>query len=78
MAGIASGAFSEELLDAAYRQALAIESGERVVVGVNRYPAASEPLEVFRIDPAVEATPDGGRWVDARETDDSAAMRWQK
>ena len=25
-----------------------------------------------------EATPDGGRWVDARETDDSAAMRWQK
>ncbi len=52
---IASGAFSEELSDAAYRQALAIESGERVVVGVNRYPAASEPLEVFRIDPAVEA-----------------------
>ncbi len=25
-----------------------------------------------------EATPDGGRWVDARETDDSAAERWQK
>jgi molybdopterin synthase catalytic subunit len=24
-----------------------------------------------------EATPDGGRWVDARETDDSAALRWQ-
>ena len=23
-----------------------------------------------------EATPDGGRWVDARETDDSAAARW--
>jgi molybdopterin synthase catalytic subunit len=23
-----------------------------------------------------EATPDGGRWVDARETDDSAAQRW--
>ncbi|WP_434516716.1 molybdopterin synthase catalytic subunit MoaE [Dechloromonas sp. ARDL1] len=23
-----------------------------------------------------EATPDGGRWVDARETDDSAANRW--
>jgi len=23
-----------------------------------------------------EATPDGGRWVDARETDDSAAERW--
>ncbi len=24
-----------------------------------------------------EATPDGGRWVDARETDDSAAARWK-
>ena len=24
-----------------------------------------------------EDTPDGGRWVDARETDDSAAERWQ-
>ncbi len=23
-----------------------------------------------------EETPDGGRWVDARETDDSAAARW--
>ena len=25
-----------------------------------------------------EATPDGGRWVDARETDYSAAERWHK
>lgn len=25
-----------------------------------------------------EDTADGGRWVDARETDDSAAQRWQK
>jgi molybdopterin synthase catalytic subunit len=25
-----------------------------------------------------ESTPDGGRWVDARETDDSSAARWQK
>jgi molybdopterin synthase catalytic subunit len=24
-----------------------------------------------------EATPDGGRWVDARETDDSASARWE-
>ena len=24
-----------------------------------------------------EETPDGSRWVDARETDDSAAARWQ-
>jgi molybdopterin synthase catalytic subunit len=25
-----------------------------------------------------EATPDGAHWVDARETDDSAAARWQQ
>ena len=25
-----------------------------------------------------EATADGGRWVDARETDDSAAARWHE
>jgi molybdopterin synthase catalytic subunit len=25
-----------------------------------------------------EATPDGGRWVDARDSDDSAAARWQR
>ena len=25
-----------------------------------------------------EATPEGARWVDARESDDSAATRWQK
>ncbi len=25
-----------------------------------------------------EATPEGGRWVDARDADDSAAERWQK
>jgi molybdopterin synthase catalytic subunit len=25
-----------------------------------------------------EATPEGARWVDARDTDDSAAARWQK
>ena len=24
-----------------------------------------------------ESTPDGGRWVDARETDDTAAARWK-
>ena len=25
-----------------------------------------------------EVTPDGGRWVDARETDDTAAARWRE
>lgn len=51
---IESGWFERELADAAYEHQQQIDSGERVVVGVNRYPAESEPLEVFAIDPAVE------------------------
>jgi methylmalonyl-CoA mutase N-terminal domain/subunit len=54
LAGIDSGEFARELADSAYELALRIESGERVVVGVNRYPAETEPLEVFRIDEAAE------------------------
>jgi methylmalonyl-CoA mutase N-terminal domain/subunit len=55
LACIESGEFARELSDAAYRHTLAVESGDRVVVGVNRFPASAEPLEVFRIDPASEA-----------------------
>jgi methylmalonyl-CoA mutase N-terminal domain/subunit len=55
LACIESGYLAGELADAAYRQAQRVESGERVVVGVNRYPAPTEPLDVFRVDPALEA-----------------------
>ncbi len=55
LACIASGFFAEALSEAAYGLAREVESGERVVVGVNRYPAATEPLEVFGVDPATEA-----------------------
>jgi methylmalonyl-CoA mutase N-terminal domain/subunit len=51
---IESGWFAEELAEAAYGLLQEVESGERVVVGVNRYPTATEPLEVFGIDPALE------------------------
>jgi methylmalonyl-CoA mutase N-terminal domain/subunit len=54
LACIESGAFARELSDSAYRHAMAVESGERIVVGVNRYPAESEPLDVFQIDPELE------------------------
>jgi methylmalonyl-CoA mutase N-terminal domain/subunit len=55
LACIASGFFAEQLSDAAYGLAREVESGERVVVGVNRYPAGTEPLEVFQVDPETEA-----------------------
>lgn len=55
LACIEAGYQQGELADAAYRQAQQVERGERVVVGVNRFPADSAPLEVFRVDPGLEA-----------------------
>jgi methylmalonyl-CoA mutase N-terminal domain/subunit len=52
---IESGWFQQELNQAAYRHAREIETGERVVVGVNRYPTDITPLTTFQIDPATEA-----------------------
>lgn len=70
---IESGWYARELSDAAYRHLQEVESGERTVVGVNKYPAATEPLEVFAIDPAVErAQADSVRAL--RETRDNAAV----
>lgn len=51
---IESGWFAAELSDAAYEHAREVESGERAVVGVNRHPSATEPLEVFAVDPGLE------------------------
>lgn len=51
---IESGWFQQQLSDAAYRLAQAIESGERTVVGVNKFVVPTEPIEVFRVDPEVE------------------------
>ena len=54
LACIESGWFARQLSDAAYELAQEVESGDRVVVGVNRYATPTEPLEVFRADPATE------------------------
>lgn len=55
LACIGSGWFQRELSDAAYRHSVEVESGERPVVGVNLFPSAAEPLEVFAVDPGAEA-----------------------
>jgi methylmalonyl-CoA mutase N-terminal domain/subunit len=52
---IESGWFAQELSDAAYRYTQSVESGARTVVGVNKFPAPSDPLEVFSVDPAAES-----------------------
>jgi methylmalonyl-CoA mutase, N-terminal domain len=55
LACIEAGWFARELSDAAYEQARLVESGERPVVGVNRFASPTPPLEVFEIDPEAEA-----------------------
>jgi methylmalonyl-CoA mutase, N-terminal domain len=55
IACIESGYQQGRLADAAYRQAQQVERGDRVVVGVNRYPAESGPLDVFAVAPDLEA-----------------------
>ncbi|NPV60941.1 MAG: methylmalonyl-CoA mutase, partial [Actinobacteria bacterium] len=56
LSAIDQGFFQREIADAAYRYQREIESGRRVVVGVNRYRNEEETLsiELLKIDPAVE------------------------
>jgi methylmalonyl-CoA mutase N-terminal domain/subunit len=49
---IETGWMKREIEDSAYRIAKGIESGERVVVGVNKFTAAEEePVELLELDP---------------------------
>ncbi len=53
---IEQGFQKNEIEKAAYQIAKDIDSGERVVVGLNRYQSAEEePYEPLRVDPAIEA-----------------------
>ena len=53
---IEEGFQKNEIEKSAYDVALQIDSGERVVVGVNKYTLdEEEPYEPLRVDPAIEA-----------------------
>ena len=55
LAAIESGFISGEIQNAAYAAQQAVESGETVVVGVNRFEEADDhPPATFHIDPAIE------------------------
>jgi methylmalonyl-CoA mutase N-terminal domain/subunit len=57
VAAIESGWMQEQIADSAYRAQQRIESGDMTVVGVNRFvdpEAASQPIDIQRIDPALE------------------------
>ena len=56
VAAIERGFQKEEIEQSAYRTARAIDSGERVVVGVNRFVRKDdEPYVPLRVDPTIEA-----------------------
>jgi methylmalonyl-CoA mutase N-terminal domain/subunit len=55
LSAIESGLIQREVQESAYRAQQAIDAGQTVVVGVNRFAAGQgAPIEVFRIDPAIE------------------------
>jgi methylmalonyl-CoA mutase N-terminal domain/subunit len=55
VAAIERGLQKNAIERSAYRVARQVETGERVIVGVNKYQAESEePMEPLRVDPAIE------------------------
>jgi methylmalonyl-CoA mutase N-terminal domain/subunit len=55
VAAIEAGYMQDEIESAAYAYAKAVDSGEKVVVGVNRFvEEEAEPVEVFPIDPELQ------------------------
>jgi methylmalonyl-CoA mutase N-terminal domain/subunit len=56
LAAIESGFIQRQIQESAYARQMAIERGEEVVVGVNRYVEEQEVrVEPLRVDPAIEA-----------------------
>jgi len=71
---IEAGFQKNEIETSAYRVAQEIDSGERVVVGLNRFTVAEEePYEPLRVDPAIEAA-QAQRLAAIRESRDNAAV----
>ncbi|MFG2650102.1 methylmalonyl-CoA mutase [Streptomyces sp. NPDC048436] len=74
VAAIENGFQKNEIERSAYRIAQETDSGERVVVGVNRFKIdAEEPYEPLRVDPAIEAQ-QAARLAKLRSERDRAAV----
>jgi methylmalonyl-CoA mutase N-terminal domain/subunit len=55
VAAIKENFFQREIAEASFRYQSEVEQKQRIVVGVNRYEVAEErPLEILKIDPALE------------------------
>jgi methylmalonyl-CoA mutase N-terminal domain/subunit len=74
VAAIEKGFQKSEIERSAYDIALGIDSGERIVVGLNKYQAAQEErYEPLRVDPAIEAE-QHARLADLRARRDQVAV----
>ncbi|MFC5909476.1 acyl-CoA mutase large subunit family protein [Streptacidiphilus monticola] len=74
VAGIEQGYQKSEIERSAYQVALQTDSGERTVVGVNRFQLdEEEPYEPLRVDPAIEAQ-QAERLAKLRADRDSSAV----
>jgi len=61
LAAIESGYIQRQIQDSAYHAQLAVDTGDAVVVGVNRYQTDEpERIEVFTLDPALEQAQTAG------------------
>ena len=75
LAAIESGAAQRDIQDAAYRAQRAVESGESVVVGVNKFATDEVPaIDVLRIDPELERH-QAARVQQVRASRDEASWR---
>jgi methylmalonyl-CoA mutase, N-terminal domain len=55
VAAIKENFFQKEIAESSFRYQAEVEAGQRIVVGVNRYELDEEPpLEILKIDPALE------------------------
>jgi methylmalonyl-CoA mutase N-terminal domain/subunit len=72
---IEAGWMQAQIEEAAFRYTAGIESGERIVVGVNRYVEdAAAPIELHRLDPEAEQR-QRERTADVRASRDAAAAQ---
>ena len=76
VAGVSSGSLERAIGDAAYRQQAAIEAGEMIVVGVNRFQdenSAEQPIELLTVPDSVR-TRQLERLAQVRATRDRSAV----
>jgi methylmalonyl-CoA mutase N-terminal domain/subunit len=76
IAAIENGYFRRQIADAAFAQQRAIDTDEKLIVGVNAFTqAAEEPIPLLEIDPAIESSQIEGLRAIKSSRDASAVAR---